>query len=273
MLSSTTTTPSAPVESVLVLEDAAQVGAEIRKIVKQAAAQAIAERGHFCLAIPGGSVLKMLVGTTTGNDADDSWTAQTTLAYVNHKCVAMDDADLATHAKARKLFLDEWKGVHAILMNGTDDGPAEAAAYEAKLRALPASVLPVKNGMPIFDLALIGVGDDGHIGSLYPGREEVLVGADGDASGAPWVLAVEMKQPPSITLSFPVMAGAKQVVVAACGVSDKYPQGKSAGMRRAIVAQDETLSSFPAVGLRGVAQWIMDQAAASKLGDAYSTAS
>ena len=258
------------------LEDAAQVGAEIRKIVKQAAAQAIAERGHFCLAIPGGSVLQMLVGTTTGNagEDDDSWTAQTTLAYVNHKCVAMDDADLATHAKAGKLFLNEWKGVHAILMDGTDHGPEEAAAYEQKLRALPASVLPVKDGMPIFDLALIGVGDDGHIGSLYPGREEVLVGADGGAGGAaPWVLPVEMKQPPSITLSFPVMAGAKQVVVAACGVSDKYPQGKSAGMRRAIVAEDETLSSFPAVGLRGVAQWIMDQAAASKLGDAYSTAS
>jgi len=130
-------------------------------------------------------------------------------------------------------------------------------------RALPSDILPVNsNGIPVFDLALIGVGDDGHIGSLYPGRDEVLAG---DA----WVLPVAMKEPPSITLSMPVMAGAKQVVVAACGVSDKYPQGKSAGMRRAIVAQDETLQSFPAVGLRGVATWVMDKAAASKLGDAY----
>jgi 6-phosphogluconolactonase len=78
-----------------------------------------------------------------------------------------------------------------------------------------------------------------------------------------------MKHPPSITLSLPVMAGAKQVVVAACGVSDKYPQGKSAGMKRAIVDEQETLTTFPAVGLRGVATWVMDRAAASKLGDAY----
>ena len=84
--------------------------------------------------------------------------------------------------------------------------------------------------------------------SLYPGRQEVLVGADG-----PWVLPVAMKNPPSITLSLPVMANAKQVVVAACGVSDKYPQGKSAGMRRAVAAEDETLETFPAVGLRKVA--------------------
>jgi 6-phosphogluconolactonase/glucosamine-6-phosphate isomerase/deaminase len=86
----------------------------------------------------------------------------------------------------------------------------------------------------------------------------------------PWVLPVDMKEPPSITLSMPIMANAKKVVVAACGVSDKYPQGKSAGMRRAVAADDETLQTFPAVGLRGVATWIMDKAAASKLGDEYS---
>ena len=74
--------------------------------VEAAATAAIAERGHFALAIPGGSVLKMLAGSTP------SWAAQTTLAYVNHKCVAMDDAALATHAKARAGFLDAgWAGV------------------------------------------------------------------------------------------------------------------------------------------------------------------
>jgi len=126
---STTNTPSAPVDSVVVLEDADAVGAEIRRIVEQAAAKAIAERGNFALAIPGGSILKMLVGSS-----GDDWTQHTTLAYVNHKCVPMDDADLATHAKATKLFLKDWKGVHAILMEGTNKGVEEAAAYEQKLR-------------------------------------------------------------------------------------------------------------------------------------------
>lgn len=87
----------------------------------------------------------------------------------------MDDGALATHAKATKLFLDKWKGCKTIVMGGTGDAPAEAEAYEAQLRALPTSVLPRgEDGIPVFDMALIGVGDDGHVGSLYPNREEVL---------------------------------------------------------------------------------------------------
>ena len=254
--------PAASLDKVVVLEDADAVSKEIRNIVVDAGRKAIDERGHFSLAIPGGSILKMLVG-------DDilvgDWTSKTTIAFVNHKCVDMDDQDLATYAKAMKLFLSKWNGCNTLIMDGTDRGEAEAESYEAKMKAVSNDVLPRdSSGLPVFDLALIGVGDDGHIGSLYPGRDEVLVGADG-----PWVLPVAMKQPPSITLSLPVMANARQVVVAACGVSDKYPQGKSDGMRRAIVAEGETPQTFPTVGLRNSATWVMDKAAASKLGDSY----
>ena len=224
--------------------------------VDLAAAKAIGERGHFALAIPGGSVLKML------QDSKPAWADKCTLAYVNHKAVAMDNAELATHAKAGKLFLSGWTGCDTIVMDGTADAVAEAAAYEAKLQALPENRLPrTAGGLPCFDMMLVGVGDDGHVGSLYPGRDEVL------ATQA-WVLPVELKTPGSISLSLPVMAAAKQVVIAACGVSDKYPQGKSDAMRRAIEGE-ENLSSFPASGLRPVATWVLDEAAASKLSPEY----
>jgi len=225
--------------------------------VEAAAAEAIAARGQFALAIPGGSILKMLKGSAP------AWADKCTLAYVNHKAVAMDDAELATHAKASALFLDGWTGVNAIVMDGTPDAAAEASAYAEALEALPPTTLPRDaQGLPVFDLMLVGVGDDGHVGSLYPGREEVL-----DASGS-WVLPVEMKQPGSITLSLPVMANAREVVIAACGVSDKYPKGKSAAMARGIEGE-ETPTTFPAVGLRPVATWILDAAAASTLSPDY----
>mmetsp|Transcript_2759 Transcript_2759/g.5015 ORF Transcript_2759/g.5015 Transcript_2759/m.5015 type:complete len:297 (-) Transcript_2759:674-1564(-) len=248
--------PATPVEQVVVLPDADAVGARIRQIVQDAATAAIADHGHFMLAIPGGSILKMLVGS------GGEWTSKTTIAYVNHKCVAMDDSDLATHAKAMKLFMGEWNGCNPIILDGTDNGSQEAASYQGKLEELDTLLRDDATGLPIFDLALIGVGDDGHIGSLYPNREEVL-------ETEKWVLTVAMKSPPSITLSLPVMANARQVVVAACGVSDKYPQGKSEGMRRAVVSEEETVQTFPAVGLRSTATWVMDEAAASKLGDKY----
>jgi 6-phosphogluconolactonase len=161
---------------VVVLEDAAAVGDAVRKIVGESAKEAIADHGYFALAIPGGSILKMLVG----DDILGDWTSKTVIAYVNHKCVPMDDGDLATHAKARKLFMDQWDGVNVIVLDGTDDGAAEAASYEAKLKVLSDKELPRDaSGLPVFDLALIGVGDDGHVGSLYPAREEVLSGPDG----------------------------------------------------------------------------------------------
>lgn len=249
----------APVEpsNVIVKADALDVASLVMSKVEKAAEAAIADRGHFALAIPGGSVLDMLAGTAP------SWASKTTLAYVNHKAVPMDDKELATHAKASAKFLDQWDGVNAIVMNGSGDAPAEAVAYEKALRELPESKLPRgQDGLPIFDMMLIGVGDDGHVGSLYPGRDEVA-----DTSGK-WVLPVEMKVPGSITLSLPVMAAAKEVVIGACGVSPKYPQGKSASMAVAIEG-DETPSTFPAVGLRGRATWIFDEAAASKLSDKY----
>lgn len=132
-------------------------GKSIRDIVSQAAVRSIQERGHFALAIPGGSILKMLAGEIPNKD---EWTSKTTLFYVNHKCVGMDDKDLATHAKARKLFLDSWNGVNAIILDGTDDGEKEAKSYEDKMRSLSEVVLPrcEDTGLPVFDLALIGVG-------------------------------------------------------------------------------------------------------------------
>jgi len=261
--SSLTTPPATPVENVVVLKDAEAVGNYVREAVSAAATRAIKERGYFSIAIPGGSILKMLAGDIAQKEA---WTSKTTLAYVNHKCVSMDDEQLATHAKACTLFLNEWNGVNTLVLDGTADGEQEAKSYQEAIQSLGDEILPKcsDTGLPVFDLALIGVGDDGHVGSLYPGRDEVHVGNDGA-----WVLPVGMKDPPSITLSLPVMANAREVIVAACGVSEKYPQGKSEGMRRAVAATDETLTTFPGVGLRDVATWVMDDAAASKLGDAY----
>ena len=247
-----------PPNRVVVEADAAAVGANIRECLDEAAASAIAERGHFSLAIPGGSVLKMLEGTAP------SWASQTTLAFVNHKAVNVKDESLSTHAKASALFLSGWVGVDVVGLSGSSDPELEAAAYEDLLQKLSADKLPRNaEGVASFDLMLVGVGDDGHVGSLYPGREEVL-----DASGR-WVLPVQKESGPgSITLSLPVMNAAKKVVIAACGTSEKYPQGKSDAMARAIEGE-ETAATFPAVGLRSCASYVLDTAAASKLSFDY----
>jgi 6-phosphogluconolactonase len=116
--------------------------------------------------------------------------------------------------------------------------------------------------MPVFDLQLIGVGDDGHFGSLYPNRPEIM-----DSSGK-WVLAVDMKSPPSITLSPGAILNSKKIIVASAGVSEKYPMGKSAAMKVAIEGM-EGPAAFPAQCLRDRATYLFDEAAASALSPEY----
>jgi 6-phosphogluconolactonase len=65
-----------------------------------------------------------------------------------------------------------------------------------------------------------------------------------------------------------VMQASKEVVIAACGVSEKYPKGKSEAMGRGVEG-DETPSTFPAVGLRPYADWYLDNAAAQTLSVDY----
>ena len=115
----------------------------------------------------------------------------------------------------------------------------------------------------MFDAMLIGVGTDGHIGSLYPDRDEVMRVDTGD-----WVLPVAKEEGPhSVTLSLHVMNAARTCLVACVGASDKYPAGKAEAMARALEA-DEEKKTFPAKGLSDDATWLLDAAAAANLSPA-----
>ena len=132
-----TLAPASP-SAVKIFADADAVAEELRSRVDAAAAKAIAARGHFALGVPGGSVLNMLSGTKP------DWASKTMIAWVNHKCVPMDDIQLATNAKARAKFLDAgWQGCEVVELTGSADSEAEAKAYDAALRAFPSEVLPV----------------------------------------------------------------------------------------------------------------------------------
>jgi 6-phosphogluconolactonase len=225
-------------------------------MVEAAAQKAIQERGHFTLAIPGGSILKMLAGLEGKSTID--W-SKVTLAYVNHRAVPNHD-DTATHFKAQPLFLSSWQyqGLNVITLTGTTDAEHEAVAYTNALTSLPDTVLPKNaSGVPVFDMMLIGVGLDGHVGSLYPNSEAVK-------ETQKLVIPVVKPTSSSITLSLPMMLASKQIVIASAGKSEKYPMGKAEGMLRALQAP-ETPDTFPACAFRGNAQWLLDEGAASLL--------
>ena len=84
-------------------------------------------------------------------------------------------------------------------------------------------------GQPILDLVLLGMGEDGHVASLFPGDAEAL------ESKAVYRAVTGPKPPPRrITLGFPALAAAREVWVLVSG------QGKAGGMRASLLEAGTT---------------------------------
>ena len=122
------------------------------------------------------------------------------------------------------------------------------------MRELDNDILPVDeaNGLPVFDLILLGMGADGHVGSIYPDSEAL-----NDESGAA-VLGVDMPEKRSVTMSLGLINTADRVVVGAAGV------GKAETVRR-VLEEDDTCE-LPAAMVDAFSTiWFVDMGAASKL--------
>ena len=236
-------------------DDPAQLAKALVLEVEENAKACIAERGAFVLAIPGGSVAKALAGLADVEGVD--W-AKVHLFYVNERVPGGK-----CHALAKATWVDALGGalpvenVHAV--DESSESLEEAArAYEAQMRDLPRDVLPLDevNGLPVFDLILLGMGADGHVGSVYPGSAAVTEAAELSEG----VLAVEMPEKRSVTMSLRLINTAERVVVAASGAE------KAETVRKALEDDECELPGALVDAFSTV--WFLDLAAAGEL-EAY----
>ncbi|MCI0408966.1 MAG: 6-phosphogluconolactonase, partial [Acidobacteria bacterium] len=142
--------------------------------------------------------------------------------------------------------------VHRIEAGDGDAGEA-ARRYEEELRAF---FRTGTRGMPRFDLVLLGMGEDGHTASLFPGsgalRERVRLVA------APWVEKLDTHR---ITLTPPALNNAACVIFLVCGAA------KAATLREVLEGEYEP-DRLPAQIIRpadGMVVWLVDRKAASLL--------
>ena len=209
-------------------DEASLAGALAARVVSAAAA-AVAARGRFVLAIPGGSVVSLLARGLAAPLAAANWY----VFWTDERRVPLSDPQ-SNFRLAQTELLPKLAGVHAHPVRGA------AADYETELRPF----LPL-------DLVLLGVGEDGHVASLFPGnpatRETARLVAE--VHGAP-------KPPPDrVTLTFPVLNVARATLVAAAGA------GKAAVVGRIFSAPGD----LPAQRLSGSPRWLLDRAAAAHL--------
>jgi 6-phosphogluconolactonase len=175
------------------------------------------------------------------------------VAMGDERCVPVDHPD-SNWGQAAAALLDHVPiPDHHRLRPAGELGAEQAAhAYQEALAELPGSAA----GAPRLEVVWLGVGEDGHCLSLFPGRPEVEV-ADRlvvAVHGAP-------KPPPDrISLTLAALAGVERLVVLAAGAAKAQPVARArAGDDRLPLAR--AVEAVRAAG--GSVVWLLDQAAAA----------
>jgi 6-phosphogluconolactonase len=193
--------------------------------VEAEARMAIDARGRFSLALPGGSVAEAFFPRLARANVD--W-RRADFFWCDERAVPADDPE-SNYKLARTLWLDPAQvppqSVHRMV--------ADVSHLEQSAAAYADEMVRVLGTPPRIDVALLGVGPDGHVCSLFPNHpllreERRWVGALDDSPKPPLA---------RLTLTLPALAAARLIVVAAFG------HGKASVVGAAL--EDRSDSSLP----------------------------
>jgi 6-phosphogluconolactonase len=187
--------------------------------IARALREAVALRGVAHLSLAGGSTprpaYELLAGLLEEWSTVELW-------YGDERCVGPEDPE-SNHRLVAESLLARVSGAppreHRI---AGELGPEAAArAYAALLRERVAPAVDgetggsdTEDGLPVLDLALLGLGEDGHTASLFPGHPEVQ-----DSGGALCLPVRDAPKPPPerVTLSLPVLRAARRPLLLVTG--------------------------------------------------------
>lgn len=217
--------------------------------------QAIQSTGRCVIALSGGSTPRTLYQTIRSPKWNTrfKWSHMVFL-FGDERCVAPDDPDSNFGMAQRELF-QPLNLPHDCIhrMKGEYPDPAVAAEeYERLLRDVTTSPAPA---VPRIDLVLLGLGDDGHTASLFPGTTALHEQSK----------LVTVGQAPTgirhrLTLTLGVLNRAAVVLFIVTG------SGKAEMVRRVIECEaDRSLPAARVSPESGRLVWILDLAAAQYL--------
>ena len=212
------------------------------------AERALASQGRFGVALSGGSTPKRLfeILAEPASAARFPW-SRTHLFWGDERFVPQDDPD-SNFRMTRLALLDHVPippgQVHPMPTSGDPD--AAARSYQATLQAYYGAE-SLDMSRPMFDVTFLGLGENGHTASLFPGTpalDETLR----------WVVPVSQSVPQTrLTLTYPAIACSRAVVFLVAGA------GKAQVLKE-VLAGDR---AHPAarVSAAGEVLWFTDEAA------------
>ncbi|WP_031437331.1 6-phosphogluconolactonase [Methylobacter tundripaludum] len=140
------------------LETAEQVAEAACQQILNAATSAISERGKFKLVLAGGGTPEKVYRLLAESNAD--W-ANWHIYYGDERCLPADHQDRNSLMASRVLLDKVAIPANQIFTMPAELGP-EVAADRYKLDVAKAGT---------FDMVLLGMGEDGHTASLFPGHQ------------------------------------------------------------------------------------------------------
>lgn len=139
------------------LENADQVAEAVCQRILDAADSAIKQRGRFKLVLAGGSTPEKVYRLLTKLQADwKNWF----IYYGDERCLPVNDKD-RNSLMAEQVFLNKVAIPSAQIFTMPAESGPEAGAEQ--YHQIVADALP-------FDMVLLGMGEDGHTASLFPGH-------------------------------------------------------------------------------------------------------
>jgi 6-phosphogluconolactonase len=219
------------------------------------AERAITLHGRFAVALSGGDTPRAMYRMLAGPDLCErvDW-SRVHLFWGDDRAVPPDhprsNFGMAKEALIRSVPIPA-DNIHRI--RGELDARAAADAYARELRD------HFGDGPPIFDLVHLGVGEDGHTASLFPGDPAL------DECERTVIATVDRtRNEPRVTLTVPLLLAARRIEVLVL-------EAEKAEVVRAILACEQRPAELPAAVLadaRGEVVWLLSRAAASRLPEA-----
>jgi 6-phosphogluconolactonase len=205
------------------------------------------------IALSGGNTPKVLFNTLTNFSYKDKikW-KNIHVFWGDERCVPPDD-EQSNYGMTKKFLLDKIEipaeNIHRI--KGEDNPSIEAQRIADDIK----STIPEHNQLPQFDINILGIGEDGHTASLFPGKElkEINAGIAGVAEHP------ETGQR-RISLTYDVINNSIRNIFMVTGM-------EKAEIVFKMMTEKNAEFKYPASKIRAaeLLQWYLDDEAASKI--------
>lgn len=132
----------------------------------------LVQTGKFTIALSGGKTPKSLFEVLAAKYSKEVNWSSVQFFWVDERCVPPADPE-SNYGMTMGTFLGKINipsaCIHRII--GENEPENEALRYAAEIM----KYVPLKNGFPSFDFILLGIGEDGHTASIFPGSERLFL--------------------------------------------------------------------------------------------------